>query len=290
MIWLILSIISSTGIFVTFKFVDKTKTPLINVIVINYLIGAILGFILTGDFPIQVIAKSDWVYFGMIVGILMIVMFFIVGLTAKIVGISITTVISKMAVVIPMVFAIIAYNENLNSLKIISIILAVFAVVMSVYKRPVKKTKLNIWAIILPIALFVGMGLDNSLLIISKEKYIDASLSSLFTATIFSFAFISGIIITVVNPKVFKGFLNLKTWFLGSLLGLCNFGSIYFVLRTLNSGIFANSIAFGVVDIGIVSLSVLIGTMFFKEKLSKINIVGVGLSILTILMLTIADL
>lgn len=290
MIWLILSILSSTGIFVTFKFIDKTKTPLINAIVLNYLIGAVFGFILTGSFPVDVIVKSDWVYFGMIVGVLMIVMFFIVGQSAKTVGISITTVTSKMAVVIPMVFAIIAYHEKITEIKIISIFLALLAVTMSVYKKSDKKTKLNAWAVILPIALFVGMGLDNSLLIISKERYIDSSMSSLFSATIFSFALISGLIITMFKPSVFRSFLNYKTWISGILLGLCNFGSIYFVLLALNSGVFSNSIAFGIINIGIVSLSVLIGTFFFKEKLSKLNIVGVVLSILTILILTIADL
>lgn len=290
MIWLILSIISATGIFVTFKFIDKTRTPLINAIVINYLIATIFGFILTGSFPVKEIINSEWIYFGMMVGVLLIVMFFVVGQSSKVIGISITTVVSKMAVVIPMIFAIIAYNENINAVKIISIILAVIAVSISVYKKPQKKTKLNAPAVILPVVLFVGMGLDNSLLIFSKENYVDASMSSLFSATIFSFALISGIIITLVKPSVFRGFFNLKTWFLGSVLGIANFGSIYFMLRTLNSGVFANSVAFGIVDIGIVFLSVLTGTMFFKEKLTKLNIAGVVLSIATIVLLTFAGL
>ena len=68
------------------------------------------------------IINSGWIYFGMMVGVLLIVMFFVVGLSSKVIGISITTVVSKMAVVIPMIFSIIAYNENTNPLKIISII------------------------------------------------------------------------------------------------------------------------------------------------------------------------
>jgi multidrug transporter EmrE-like cation transporter len=290
MVWLILCILSSTGIFVTFKFIDKTKTPLINAIVVNYIIASVFGFVLTGGFPVKEIVAADWFLSSVFIGILFIVMFVIIGLSSAIVGISITTVASKMSVVLPMLFAIFAYNEQLGYVKAISIAVAVLAVFMSVYKKPQKTAKINYLIVVLPIILFFGMGTVDSLVIYSKETYVDDNTASVFSATLFGFALLSGVIYTLFRPTDLKNFSNKKSWFFGSILGIANFGSIYLMIRALNSGVFENSVVYGITNIGIVTLSVIIGTAFFKEKLTKLNIIGVVLSVLAIIMLTLADL
>ncbi|HNQ68078.1 MAG TPA: hypothetical protein PKN32_06860 [Bacteroidales bacterium] len=289
MIWLLFSILSSAGIYVIFKFVDKGKMPLLNIIVINYLIAAIFGFLLAGKFPFHDILKSEWLLTGLILGVLLIVLFFMVGLSSAKAGISITTVACKMAVAIPMVFAIIAYKESVGIVKIISIIFALAAVILSVYKKSSTNSKFNKLSIILPLALFIGMGIENSLLIFSKEKYINADMSSVYTASLFSVALLSGLLLISFKPIMIKNFANSKIWLTGTLLGLTNFGSIYFMLRALNSEVFTNSVTYGIVNIGIVTISVLVGTLFFKEKLSKLNISGVVISIIAIILLTYAD-
>lgn len=287
MIWIILSILSATGIYVTFKFIEKTGTPLINPIVINYLFATIAGFWLAGDVPIKAIINSDWIYLGLVQGVLLIVLFFIVGFTSRVAGISKTTVSAKMAVVIPMVFAIVMFNETAGFLKIASIFLALASVVLSVYKKQAIKTKSGIWTIVLPFILFLGMGIENSILIYAKEIYIDASISALFSATLFAVALMAGLLLVIIKPSTLKGFAVPKIWFFGLILGLFNYGSIYFMLRTLNSGVFANSVAYGIVNVGIVSITVLIGTAFFKEKLTKLNIAGVLLSVVTFIILAV---
>lgn len=289
MIWLLFSILSSTGIYIIFKFVDKAKIPLLNIIIINYLIASVSGFLLAGEFPIQKILDADWLVTGLILGVLLIFLFFMVGYSSAKAGISITTVACKMAVVIPMVFAILAYKESIGIVKIISIIFAISAVSMSVYKKSTNNVKLSRLSILLPLILFIGMGIENSLLIFSKEKYINSDMSSVYTASLFSVALISGLLIICIKPKMIKNFNNYKVWLTGTLLGLTNFGSIYFVLRTLNSGVFTNSVSYGIINIGIVTLSVIIGTMFFKEKLSKLNISGVVVSIIAMILLTLSD-
>ena len=142
--------------------------------------------------------------------------------------------------------------------------------------------------VFLPIILFFGMGLENSILIYAKEKFINESVSALFAATLFSVALLSGIILMLFKPSVFKGFAKPKTLVLGAILGLFNYGSIYFMLMTLNSGVFSNAVSYGIVNVGIVALTVLTGTVFFKEKLSKLNIVGVSLALITFVILTFA--
>ncbi len=290
MIWFILSILSATGIFVTFKFVDKYKLPLLNVIIINYIVAALMGFLIDANFPIVSIVQSKWIIPAIIIGFNFIILFFIVGRAAQKVGISITTVASKMSVIIPMLFAIIAYNENITTIKLLSIIIALFAVSMSVYTKPDNKGTKNYWAMLLPLLLFFGMGANNSLLIYSKENYINSDLSSVFTSTTFSISLIFGLLIAIFKKGTFKGFGSVKTWIFGILLGAVNYGTVYFIFIALNAELLPNSATYGIVDIGVVLFTVLIGTIFFKEKLSKINIIGVVLAISTIIMLTFSDI
>ncbi len=289
MIWIILSTLSSTGIFVIFKLIDRAKANLLNVIIINYLVASLFGFFLKGNFPIKEIVSSEWFFAGILIGILFIVMFFIIGLSSIKVGISITTVASKMSVIIPILFAIIAYSEPLGFVKVFAIFLAFIAVFLTVFRKTNESNKLNLSYLFLPIILFIGMGMVDSLVIFSKEKYVNDEAAALFTATLFGFSFLSGLVAGIFNPKSFLNFRYSKNWILGISLGIVNFGSIYLILRALNSGIFNNSIVYGIVNIGIVTLSVIIGTLFFKEKLTKLNYIGISLSIISIFLLSIAE-
>lgn len=290
MFWLILCTLSSTGIFVLFKILDKTKTPIFNAIIVNYIIASIFGFWLSGELPSESMFNSDWFLQSIIIGILFIIMFFLIGLSSQKAGISVTTVASKMSVVIPMLFAIFMFGEDFGLLKFFGIVGAVVAVSLSVYKKQPESDKFNYSLILLPLILFFGMGLVDSAVIHSKERYVNDDIASLFSASVFSFALISGLLICFVKPKLLKGFKNVKVWYLGLGLGIVNFGSIYLMIRALNSGVFQNSVVYGITNIGIVSLSVLVGTIFFKEKLSILNMFGIFMSVIAILLLTIADL
>jgi len=54
----------------------------------------------------------------------------------------------------------------------------------------------------------------------------------------------------------------------------------------LESNVFDSSIVFGINNMGIVVLSVIIALIFFSEKLSNLNKAGIVLSILTIVFMS----
>jgi predicted MFS family arabinose efflux permease len=73
------------------------------------------------------------------------------------------------------------------------------------------------------------------------------------------------------------------------VLGIVNFGSIFFLVRALHYNSPAgrsldSSVIFGANNISIVALSVLVGLLIFKEKLTYINWSGVILSALALLL------
>jgi len=68
-------------------------------------------------------------------------------------------------------------------------------------------------------------------------------------------------------------------------LGLVNFGSLYFIINALNTSKLNSSLVFALINISIVCLSAIIGILYFKEKLNKLNITGIILAILSLFLL-----
>lgn len=285
MVWIILCIISYIGIFVVFKLIDVKDAPLINCIIVNYLTATVLGFSVFGSFPVQHIISANWFPISLILGFLFIATFFLVGISSRKTGIVITTVASKMSLVVPMLFSILMYGEQVATTKIIAIILAVASIFLCTYKHSDKKTKTDIWKLLLPAFIFIGMGANDSIVIYSRETFSISSDAALFTASLFAISFLCGTIYASVKRGTFRNFLNTKTWLFGILLGSFNFGSIYFVIKAMNSKIISNSSLYGICNTSTILLSIIIGMAFFKEKLSKLNLIGGGLAIIAIVLM-----
>jgi uncharacterized membrane protein len=69
----------------------------------------------------------------------------------------------------------------------------------------------------------------------------------------------------------------------GIVLGIPNYFSIYFVLLALENlgGIYV----FPILNIGVVLLSAIISWLFYQEKMSKYNWLGIGLACLSIIII-----
>lgn len=285
MIYLILSIISSTSLFVIFKFSDKYKLDNFNIIIINYIIAAAMGFALSDAvLPPKEIIRESWMPLAVIIGIIFIINFHIIALSSQQAGISVTSVASKMSVVIPILFSILYYTESVSTLKITGISIAIISVVCAIYKKP--KSGAAKRAFLLPLILFFAMGLVESLVKYAQADYVKDQETPMFTAILFSIAGISGLLFSFFRIKKFIKILNIKTLIWGILLGIGNFGSIYFFIMALNHAGLDSSIVFGINNIGIVSLSVLTGLIIFREKLTTLNWIGILLSVISIFLLT----
>src|SRR5690554_3923375 len=107
MIFLILSILSSTSIYVVFKLVERHKVVNFSAIIVNYIVACFAGFFLSdiNPFTLQVFSQK-WLPIALLVGIMFIVMFYVIAKSTQKAGVGVTTVASKMSVVFPIVFSI----------------------------------------------------------------------------------------------------------------------------------------------------------------------------------------
>lgn len=293
MIWLALCIVSSATIFYVFKSIGKNNIPALPVIVINYFIASFIGFLIGGKgFSLTRFINSEWFLLALIIGVLFILMFFLIGISSREAGISSTTVASKMSVVIPIAFSIIADpSDKLTLVKLIGIFLAVVAVVMTVYRK--KNSSLNTRAFLFPMVLFLGMGMVDSLVKFAQFRYVNNEELSYFTAILFFISFLTGLIVIVFIKSDRKALIHKKVLNWGIFLGIANFGSIFFLIRALNfvnaegKGI-DSSVVFGINNTSVVLLSVLAGLIIFHEKLSMLNRAGIILSIIAIIIFSVA--
>ena len=291
MIFLLLSILSSTSLFVIFKYVDKYGIRNFDVIIINYIVASILGFSISKYDPsLFPLYSNAWFPYAMAIGILFVIGFVLIGKSSQKVGIAITTVASKMSVIIPITFSLL-YDpyDHITNLKLTGILLALLAVLLTVYRK--RKIDFDPRNLYLPIILFLGMGVIDSIIKLAQFKYIDNGISTLFSAVLFSIAAITGILTNLIQGTSFKSLLRPRTLMWGTLLGLGNYGSIWFLILALNhkmpSGIpMDGSVVFGINNIGIVGLSVIIGLLAFREKLTFLNWTGIALSFLAIYILS----
>jgi drug/metabolite transporter (DMT)-like permease len=289
MYFLILCILSSTGIFIIFKSIDRRTLPSLPVIVINYLTAALLGWLIQ-SYPMkpEILVRYDWYPLSMLIGVLFIAMFFLVAHSTSRAGISVTTVASKMSVIFPIVFSIlIDPSDHLTLIKGIAIILTLAGVALTVYSPQDGKPRRA--AIYLPLLLFAGMGLVDSLVKFAQHRYVGDTEVAMFSSLLFLNAFISGLLVVAFFPGIYRSFLRPAIWGWGILLGGVNFGSIFFLVRALNhitaAGSSAeSSVIFGINNIGIVALSVMAGWLVFKESLRVVNWIGIALSAVALIL------
>ena len=288
MLYLILSILSSVIILIIFKVTEKYEIPVIHPIIINYFIASAFGFFNAGLTPADVAnIPLSWVWPAAVIGSIFVFTFFLIGLSTRKAGIALTTVASKMSFVFPMFFSIlIDDNDHYSTTKLILLIMAIVAVFLTVFKKRRKSIE-SLFIMLLPAMLFVLLGLADSLIKFSQTFYIkNPNASSTFSFLLFGFsAFWSVVLIffqknrlTILKPKALIS---------GTLLGLANFGSLFFLINALNALLINNSIVIALNNTGVVLTSVIIALWFFREKVSLLNKIGIMLSIVTFVVLMV---
>ena len=276
MIFIVLTILFTVLLFVIFRQFTIQKIDTFQAITINYLIAAILSFLFS-DLSIVKNPSLDFTLlkYAMLLGVYFIIMFNVMAKTTQKLGVSISSLASKMSLVIPVVVGVIFQNEYLSNLEVVAIVIALLSIYLTISSK--NKTKGPIY---LAVILFFGAGiLDASLSAIEFEYLKTTQSKSLFMIIIFLFAFITGSMVMIVKRKkwIFK---NIKA---GIILGIPNYFSIYFLLKSLQS--FDTSLVFPVLNISVVLCSALVGWKIYNEDLSKTKILGLILACISILIL-----
>ena len=291
MIFLALSIIASTLIFVIFRLFASYNINTLQAIVVNYFVACSCGVIgYQNSIELSAIPQYNWFYYTLALGALFIIVFNLMAITTQHNGLSVVSVATKMALVIPISFGLWYYKEPLGPFKAAGIVLALIAVYLVAVKKD-SSIILQKKNLVFPVLVFLGSGLiDTSLNFLQNDFITDKSLIPLFSSTIFLTAGVIGIMVLVAQKIKGVLVLEFKNIIAGIVLGIPNYFSIYFLVKALRSDLFDSSGIFTINNVGIVIISTLLGIVFFKEQLSVKNWIGITLAVISIALVSLATL
>ena len=290
MIYLLLAALCSLSLVVIFKLFGKYQIESFQAIVVNYIVCVTTGCLVDGIFPFHGQIYQE-VWFGALctLGLLFISGFYITSKTVEYFGIAIASVAQRMCLVISVTFAILFFNEAAPTLKVLGIFVALFSVICINIppKRDEKEADdaapelASNWLYLYPIGIFVISGFIEVILQYVQKTYGLAPSEQ--SVLLFGAAAILGLIVMGIALALGKITFAVRNLIAGVILGIPNYFSIYFLLIALES--LDGSVVYPVNNILIVGASAILGYFVFKERLSKVNIIGVVLALLSILLI-----
>jgi drug/metabolite transporter (DMT)-like permease len=284
-IYLLLSILFNAVLFIIIKLFAKFNIDALQALVVNYFIAFGVGlFFLDTIFSPTIILSQDWFKGSVLLGFVFISTFYATTITSQRNGLSVASVASKMSVIIPIILGVFLYNETLGSVKILGIIIALIAVYFTSKKETGEIQQVS--NLVFPILVFIGAGTIDSSLKYLQTFHVPSNQIGLFSSVTFFCAFSVGILTLLflsLNGKIKFAGRNILG---GIALGLPNFFSLYYLVKMLEAKAFESATLFTIHNIAIVLVSTFVGILFFKEKISMRNAIGIGLALFALFLVT----
>ena len=282
MLFLVLSILCSVTVGVIFKITRKYNGNPIQIVTFNYVFALILCYLTFSPDISQIHATAPWnIYIA--IGILLPVVFLFLIASIKHMGIVKTDAAQRLSLFIPILAAWFIFKEEFNTYKVIGLIIGFVALLFILRKNTGNDQ--NKW--IYPAIVLLGFGVID---ILFKQIALYTSLpytTSLFI--VFDISLAASLLIVIYDVVIKKIKIETKNILFGSLVGLFNFGNILFYLKAHK--VFAEnpSTVFAGMNMGVIVLGSFVGLLFFKEKLSKINFIGIFLALIAIILIVISQ-
>lgn len=276
MIYLLLAILTSTFIIITFRVFERFRISILQAITVNYLVASTFGYLSAPEtFRFAEITSQPWFASALIIGVTLIVAFNLFALSAKYAGVAVTAISSRMSVIIPVTLGFLIFGDTAGWTKITGIIVALVAFYFT-SKRD-KTVTINTKYVYLPMLLFLAVGINDSMMKVAEHFFIHGDFV-VFLATAFAVALLLGIGVLAAKRK--NEILAPRNLIAGVILGLFNWFSTLYFLKGLD--IFEVSFFVPVFNVGVVALASMLGFIFFNEKATTSKLVGIALALLAI--------
>ena len=282
MLFLILSIICSVTVGVIFKVARKYTISHTQIVAWNYVFAGTLCYLSFSPDLNTVESTAPW-WLYITIGVLLPSIFLFLAASIKHMGIVKTDAAQRLSLFIPILAAWLLFKEEFNMLKISAFVLAIPALLLILTKNT-ENTK-NKWGY--PAVVLIGFGIIDILF-----KQIATYTSLPYTTSLFVILGIAMcIMFTVIAYEViFKQVtLNIHNILFGGLVGIFNFGNILFYLKAHQEFSKNPSTVFAGMNMGVIIIGSLVGVLIFKEKLSKMNFIGLFLALIAIVLIVLSQ-
>lgn len=284
MTYVLVSVFCSILVAVLIKLGRQKNIDVQQLVLWNYPVAVLLTFLLLR--PALGSVSWDTLPFKFYIPLVVLLptLFIFIALAIKHSGIVKTDVAQRMSLFIPLLASFFVFGESLELNKGIGIGIGLIAVVCSISWHKERESASISKNSIYPLVVFFGMGIIDILFKQLALHKMIAYTSSMFIVFVGAMLVSFGILLWKVY--ISKHNFDKRAVFFGSILGCFNFGNIFFYMKAHQALPNNPSIVFTSMNIGVIVLGSLVGVLFFKEKLSNINLIGLILAVISILLIS----
>tara|TARA_Y100000766_G_C18900946_1_gene603379 strand:+ start:1285 stop:2154 length:870 start_codon:yes stop_codon:yes gene_type:complete len=284
MIEIIITISTFSSMVMLFKYFEKINVNNLQAISANYFTAGILSIIfLPNTFEFDKINYSNTTLFfvlAFIVGLLFVLTFNLYAHGAQKIGVTPSTIANKMSMIIPIIIGLILLNEEVTFNKILGISFAFVAIFLSSIGD--RKYSLNKNHLIIIVLLFIGQGLADGILNWAQKFILNGSNMNLFFAVTFLAAGFTGLLFVFFKLSSQKVKIEPKSIIWGIVLGIPNYLTLLYFVKSLKSELFSSSEIFPIINIGVIIFCTILSIILFRERVSVYNWLGVILGVFSI--------
>ncbi|MCK4544550.1 EamA family transporter [candidate division WOR-3 bacterium] len=273
MIYLILSILSSSSMALLIKYNENRKLNRVSIMLYNYIIISIVLLFMNIHKGLFVFDQK-LILLSTIVGFLFAFNFFIYMKLINHSGISLPTLAMRISLVIPVTLSIIFYRENITILRIFGILFAIITIVLMHNQR---SKKLYIYMLIL---LFVAAGIADF-----SMKYFERNFDLKYQLLYMNMLFFSAAIFVFIFSLFYRKASGKYEVVNGAVLAIPNMFATFFLILALKHT--DAIVVFPLINISVIIFSSLLSFIIFKESFRDKKIFALITGIITIILLSI---
>jgi drug/metabolite transporter (DMT)-like permease len=287
MIAILFSILTTTFILILFKLFPKYGIHTFHAIVVNYLTAFVTGIIIYGTtLKHEQFEDLSWLPYAILCSCLFISLFLLMGRSTQKNGMALTSMSVKMSMAIALILMIIVYKEHITQLKVIGIICSLIGVYLLTYSKSNSSQKKSVGILV---GLFIGCGILDFVLNFVQNNALGKLSIPLFSAFSLGFAGIIGLVFIGVKGIKKSEYPSKKSILAGIILGIPNFFSIYYLIKSYSSTNWDDSTVLAILNISTVISSTLFGYLLFKERLNSVKWVGMLISLVSIVLFYLSN-
>jgi drug/metabolite transporter (DMT)-like permease len=284
LLYLIGSIVLTSYLTLSFKAVERFNIPVLQAIVFNYVFCVVTGSVVNGSFPIgSGTVSQPWFPWALLMGCIFFSLFNVIGFTTQKIGVAVASVANKLSLVIPFVASIYLYSEPYTALKVAGIVIALLAVFLTCLpshgETASHKHLSRTLLIVLPLIIFVGSGALDTMIKYVEQGFINDSNNNEYLITSFASAATVGLLTLAFLLISGKAKFDSRSILAGLLIGVPNYFSIWCLVHVLKLYEGRSSAIIPINNMGIVLFSSVVAWLLFKEHLTRINWIGILLSL-----------
>lgn len=290
MLSLLLTIIATACIFLAFKSFKVFGMNSLHAIIINYFVCVISGLIFLRN-EIHFLFESEgiktWHFLGIGLGFLFILTFLRMSRTAQEISVSASSMASKLALVIPVLFSLLIIQRSAKVYDLINyagIVLTIPALLLASWPEKSVNNEKLLSRIALPLSVFLLSGIIDTCLNYFNALFENDPAFIFFPVLVFFSAASFGLIYALSNKLTRINFKS-KSIIGGLYLGIPNFFSLYFLLDTLRIFNQDGAFIFPFSNLGTIVVATVGAYILFREKLNAVRMTGLILSCLALFLL-----